>query len=232
MKRLKRTIYFLLVMILSTISFQRVSAIEANLPDGFLVGDENGISISKDGGYFFNLDDLQPGDTFKRKLIIRNFRDEAYDLKLVIQPKSKSGKIDLIENMSMRILSEEQEVFQGNLSTNKNGNKEVPFGLVSPRSEKIVTINLRMNDVEKWNQKYFSGPSEAEVYWQFIATYPKASIKNEEGIPKIPNQAPLKDLLREGSLLKTGETIMDEFIVLGCILITIICLVKIRKKLK
>lgn len=237
MKRLKRITLFLLVMILSAISFQKASAAETNLPDGFLIGEENGISVSKDGGYFFNLDDLRPGDHFKRKLIIKNFRDEAYDLKLVIEPKSKTGKIDLIENMSMQILLEDQEVYQGNLSTNKDGSKEVSFGLIEARSEKTVMIDLTMNDVEKWNQLYFSGPSEAEVEWQFIATYSEKPAEENKELPKSAGNPPQatpgaysSGSTGKGFLPQTGEALMEKAILIGIFLVAVVWFIAVKRR--
>ena len=214
------------------ISFQSVSAAETNLPDGFLLGDENGINVSKDGGYFFNLEDLRPGDTIKRTLTIKNFRDEAYDLRLVIEPKSKSGKIDLIENMSMQILFEDQEVYQGNLSTSKDGSKEVPFGLIAARSEKQAVIQLTMNDIEKWNKLYYSGSSEAEVEWQFIATASeKPTDESKPGVPKSPDGSQGTGPASGGKIYpRTGEILSSGFVLIGLILVAIVYIQSSKRK--
>ncbi|MBO0454485.1 hypothetical protein [Candidatus Enterococcus murrayae] len=230
MKRLSKIIFLLLVMILSMISFQNVSAAAKNLPDGFLVGDEDGINITKDGGYFFNLDDLKPGDMVKRKLIIKNLRDEAYDLKLVIRPKSKTGKIDLIENISMQILFEDQEVYQGNLGTNNDGSKEVSFGSIAARSEKAAVIDLVVNDVKKWNQLYYSGPSEAEVEWQFIAISSEKGKDQKESVP--PKSAGNKQSFESGGkglFPRAGEILKSRFIWIGLIFVAIVCLIAVKR---
>lgn len=229
MKRLKRFLFLLMVVLLPAISIQEASAAEKNLPEGFLLGDENGINVSKDGGYFFNLEDLRPGDTIKRTLTIKNFRDEAYDLRLVIEPKSKTGKIDLIENMSMQILLEDQEVYQGNLSTSKEGSKEVPFGLVAARSEKQAVIVLTMNDIEKWNKLYYSGPSEAEVEWQFIATASeKTTDEGESEVPKSPGGSQSSE--PKGLFPRTGEILSNGFVWVGLILVAIVYIHSRKKR--
>jgi len=220
-----------MVVLLPVISIQEVSAAEKNLPEGFLLGDENGINVSKDGGYFFNLEDLQPGDTIKRTLTIKNFRDEVYDLRLVIEPKSKTGKIDLIENMSMQILLEDQEVYQGNLSTSKEGSKEVPFGLIAARSEKQAVVILTMNDIEKWNNLYYSGPSEAEVEWQFIATASeKMTDEDKSEVPKSPGGSQKPE--PKGLLPRTGEILSNSFVWIGLILVAIVYIHSSRKRRK
>lgn len=228
MKQLKRILFLLLAILLSTFSFQEASAAKTNLPDGFLIGDETGINVSRDGEYFFDLNDLHPGDTFKRTLIIRNFRDEAYELKLVIQPKSTTGKIDLIENMSMEIHLEDQEVFQGNLTTHKDGSNEIPLGLIDARSEKAATIDLTMKEIEKWNQLYYSGPSEAEVEWQFVATYSKSNESNSE---KPATKSPIGSKESStGAYPSTGETLMSSVAFLGLLLVALVCWIKINRK--
>ncbi|GCF93873.1 hypothetical protein NRIC_17640 [Enterococcus florum] len=235
MERLKRMLVVLLVLILSAIPFQKASAAETNLPDGFLVGDESGINVSKDGGYFFNLDDLQPGDTVKRNLIIKNTLDEDYQLKLAIEPKSKSGKVDLIENMSMQILLEDQEVYQGNLSNDKSGSKEVSFGTIPAKSEIQAVINLRVNEIENWNQVYFSGPSEAEVDWIFTAVHTE---KKKDELPKTSGESPGSPASpsspsgsNSGKVLpRTGERINNGLFALGILLVAAVCFMKMKQK--
>jgi len=169
-------------------------AAAANLPDGFLVGDDEGITISKNGGYFFHLEDLQPGDTITRKLIVKNTRDEDYHLTLTIEPKSKSGKIDLVEKMSMTILSNDRVIYSGNLSSDSSGKTvakcEVPFGEIKNNSEQTYTIQLNVaDDIAYWD--YYSGKSEAIVDWRFDAkTVPSESKSSSTGgfLPKTNEQ--------------------------------------------
>lgn len=229
MRRLGKMIVVLSVLILSFVSFQKASAAHKNLPNGFLIGDENGIKVSKDGGYFFNLNNLQPGDTVKRDLVINNNLDEDYELTLEITPKSQSGKIDLIKIISMQILLEDQEVYQGNLSNSGDGKKVVSFGTISAQSNKKAVINLTMGDIENWNQLYYSGPSEAEVEWVFTAVHSK----NDDKVAKIstnPSESTGASSGTGKNYPSTGEVLMYGIIALGILIILVVVSINSKRK--
>ncbi|MGY3748709.1 LPXTG cell wall anchor domain-containing protein [Vagococcus acidifermentans] len=171
MHKLKSLI--LLVMIIPLSIFISVKAeASVQLPDGLLIGDDQGISITKDGGYFFNLENLRPGDAISRKLTIENTRAEDYDLDLTIQPNSKTGKIDLVEEISMTITMEDKQLYTGNLCSDDEGNlvkrRTIDFGTIKSGDKRIVNIDLLVSpNIDFWD--YYSGESEAIVDWIFVA---------------------------------------------------------------
>ncbi|MBP1047945.1 hypothetical protein I6N96_16770 [Enterococcus sp. BWM-S5] len=149
-----------------------VEAEEINIPDGFLIGDDSGISVTKDGGYFFNLDDLMPGDTITRNLIIQNNRSEDYRLKMIITPKSHEGPVNLIESIEMTFTQNDRLIYEGNLSSDENGatvdSREVDLGTIAAGSEQTIAINLRVLNNIPFDE-FMSGPSKAVVTWTFVA---------------------------------------------------------------
>ncbi|WP_275471805.1 LPXTG cell wall anchor domain-containing protein [Vagococcus proximus] len=169
----------------------------ATLPDGFLIGDESGIKVSKQGGYFFNLENIRPGDTTDKKLIIKNQNKEPYRLHLEIKPKSHQGKINLIEALHMTMEDNNGLLYDGNLCSNSDNitlsSKDLDFGIIQPSEERTISIHLKMtSDSSYWD--FYSGESSAEVLWQFAAVTDIDATTNKTDPPK-----------KQGWLPQTGE---------------------------
>lgn len=163
-----------------------------NIPKGFLIGDNRGISISKNGSYFFDLENLLPGDTITRNLVIQNNRDDDYELKLEIEPKSTKGPVDLIEKMDMTFTSGEQLIYRGNLVRSESARKEaktvIDFGLIKAGSKRDIAIELHVKTDIPW-EAFNAGESEAVVTWVFKAMREPISTKPGGKLPQTGEQS-------------------------------------------
>nr|WP_242551277.1 LPXTG cell wall anchor domain-containing protein [Enterococcus hulanensis] len=86
-----------------------------------------------------------------------------------------------------------------------------------------------MNDIEKWNKLYYSGPSEAEVEWQFIATASeKTTDEGESEVPKSPGGSQSSE--PKGLFPRTGEILSNGFVWIGLILVAIVYIHSSKKR--
>lgn len=208
------SVLFLLAVALA-FPMKSEAADTTNLPDGFLIGDSQGINVTKSGGYFFNLDGLLPGDTITRNLVIQNTRSEDYNLKMVIQPISSTGPVDLIEKMTMAFTLDNQVVYDGNLvsqvANQTAEGTEIDFGVIKGNSTRTMSIDLAVKTDIPW-EDFQKGTSTAKVKWTFVA--------NSD---QLPNTG--KDIVTKptGEYPSTGETVSKVLFTLG-ILMTLVTL--------
>lgn len=173
MNRLKQLLILCALCILFLITPTTAKAAEQiNVPDGFLIGDDQGIAVTKTGGYFFNLEGLLPGDSITRNLVIQNTKKEDYTLKMSIQPISTVGPINLLEKITMEFNLGNQKIYDGNL-VSENQDKtdqgtEIDLGTIAAGSEQTMTIDLKMKTDVPW-EKFKAGESKAKVRWTFVA---------------------------------------------------------------
>mgnify|MGYP005982780083 CR=1 FL=1 len=175
MSHMKRLLATLAIVFLLNVPIQAQAAEQINIPEGFVIGDNQGISVTQDGGYFFNLDGLLPGDTITRDLIIQNTRNSDYSLKMIIEPVSSIGPVNLLEKMAMTFHYDGQALFDGNL-VNDNGSttesKEVDFGTIQAGSTHTIQIKLKVKSDIPW-EEFQAGESKAVTRWTFIAQSPE-----------------------------------------------------------
>ncbi len=170
------------MIVLLSIGYTTIDASAAtSFPDGFLIGDDNGLKVTKDGDYFFNLTGLQPGDTITRNLVIQNNRkNDAFNLKMIIEPRSRSGKIDLVKEMKMIITIDGNELYNGTLASDTNGNqvssRELDLGSFAANSKTNMQIQLNLSSNISYKD-FYSGKSTADVVWTFAANAEKSAIK-------------------------------------------------------
>ena len=185
MKQLKVLLTCLTIVLFGLWSPLSSDATEINVPDGFAIGDDRGISVTEDGGYFFNLDGLMPGDTITRNLIIQNNRTEDYQLKMMITPQSHEGPVNLIESIKMKFTFNGIVIYNGNLSSDENGNtvesREIDFGLIPAGSSQTMAIELKVLRNIPFDE-FMAGPSEAVVTWTFIAEHEAVSSSTDSSI--------------------------------------------------
>ena len=68
----------------------------AGLPEKLVVLDDNGNSVSENGEYFFEVQDMTPGENYVKNIQIMNLREDAsYHIYFNAQPMAKYGDIDL-----------------------------------------------------------------------------------------------------------------------------------------
>ena len=143
-----------------------------NLPDGFLISDDQGMKVTKDGQYFIELNDLLPGAKFEKNLVIKNEGTEQHSLKMYIEPVKNQGPANLLKNIDMVLDYNHQTIFDGNLvnqdKTNIQKGTVVDFGVLSPNQEIKLAINMHVHNDIPW-ENFIKNESFAVVRWTFVA---------------------------------------------------------------
>ena len=103
MQRFKKWIVFA-VCFLAVISGTAGSVMAVGLPAGFLIGDQDGISVSADGEYIINAVGLMPGDVLTKTISIRDLSDGLETtLTMHAEPLETSGPIDLLDAIHLTL---------------------------------------------------------------------------------------------------------------------------------
>ena len=237
MNRIRKLLVMLTMLFFCLVAPALVDAEKINVPDGLLIGDDTGISVTEDGGYFFNLSDLMPGDTITRNLVIQNNRKDDYRLKMIITPKSHKGPINLIESMQMTFTYNGKMIYDGNLSSDEAGKtvdaREIDFGIVSAGSKQTMAIELKVLQNISFDE-FMAGSSEAIVTWTFEADRDKEvppSLSEPED-PTAPSTSPPSTTKPVGKHPNMGERLSKMLFVSGGIflIITIVLFYKVYIK--
>ena len=117
MKKLIKTLAALLACCLMAAAWgANALAAETNLPDGFLIDDENGISVNSTGAYFLHSSHLMPGDVITRTLTLRNLdQGGPYRLHMLGDSPKSAGKVDWLDNLHLVITLEGKTLYSGRL---------------------------------------------------------------------------------------------------------------------
>lgn len=214
MTRIKQRVPLLILLFLSLVFFPTRTIAEAiNLPEGFLISDDQGMSVTKNGGYFFKLNDLFPGDTVTRKLTIKSTSKEDHTLKMYLEPISNQGPADLLKNMEMQLTYDQQLIFDGNL-VNQNKDiidvgTEIDFGTIKGQSETTIDIVIDVQFDVPW-EHFVKEQSKATVRWIFVAERAKKTQPPTKPIVKPTQKFP-----------QTGEQRALWLTILGVIVLVI-----------
>ncbi|MDR2525467.1 MAG: hypothetical protein LBC83_04640 [Oscillospiraceae bacterium] len=103
MHRLKKWIATA-ICFLAVISGTAGSVAAVGLPAGFLIGDQDGISVSADGEYIINAVGLMPGDILTKTITIQDLSDgNATTLTLYAEPLEVTGPVDLLDAIHLTL---------------------------------------------------------------------------------------------------------------------------------
>ena len=215
MVRIKTLLIYILCVICLittlTLTGVTVSAAETNLPEGFLIGDNDGIHVSASGDYFIWAEDMYAGDVITKKLTIHNMEnDKPFSLYMSAQPLFSEGHIDLLDKISLELKLNGQVIYTGRLYGDEGVNmidNALALGKYSYNDSAVMDITLILAD--DISPSYFYDKSIAEIGWKFTA------IKDEEAAPP-----------------KTGEAVkIAVYVLIGALIIAMsILLVMIARK--
>ena len=89
----------------------------AGLPEKLVVLDDNGNSVSENGEYFFEVENMTPGEVYIKNIQIMNLREDAsYHIFFNAQPMSKYGEIDLEEECVLKLYLNDRVIYQGKVT--------------------------------------------------------------------------------------------------------------------
>jgi hypothetical protein len=89
----------------------------AGLPEKLVVLDDKGNSVSENGEYFFEVEDMVPGEKYTKNIQIMNLREDAgYKIYFNAQPMSKYGDIDLENECELKLYLDDRLVYSGKVT--------------------------------------------------------------------------------------------------------------------
>lgn len=211
----------------------------AGLPEKLVVLDDNGNSVSERGEYFFEVEDMTPGEEYTKNIQIMNlWEDASYHIYFNAQPMTKYGDIDLEEECVLTLYIDDRVVYTGKVTGEgvpDVRDEPLDLGRYGPGESRVLRAVIVWNntgnaggDIDEGHRIYdFNGVKlvrgktgkthiEGEVIFKWIFTA-------EVDIPS--------DDQSSGSYIHTGETIT--FIFFGLVIVTMIVmllLVLFRRK--
>ncbi len=160
------------------------------LPQGFLIGDENGIHVQADGTFLIAAYDMEPGDAIYKTLTIQNTENSTFDLTMTAQPLTQTGPIELLNSINCRLTLNGQEIYNGRLYGDDGVNmitNALALGTYGPGDIKVMHIELNLD--ETIPTELLKEKSVAEIRWNFYA------IKKADATP------PFTGILEENNML-------------------------------
>lgn len=89
----------------------------AGLPEKLVVLDDSGKSVSENGDYYFEVEDMENGKTYVKNIQIMNLREgKAYHIYFSADPIAKYGDIDLENECECIAYLEDQIIYKGKVT--------------------------------------------------------------------------------------------------------------------
>ncbi len=138
-----------LTMCLTVNAAELESGSVVGFPERIAVLDDDGGSVSDNGEYFFEVDNMQPGKTYTKKIQIMNlFEDKAFRVYFKAESVSKKGEIDLEKECTCTITLDGEQIYQGSVTGEGTPNineKAIDLGLYEPGSSSHLVVNIVWN---------------------------------------------------------------------------------------
>ncbi|MBR2176551.1 MAG: hypothetical protein IJ861_06380 [Clostridia bacterium] len=119
------------------------------LPEKLVVLDDKGQSVSENGEYYFQVENMQVGETYTKKIQLMNLREDAdYRITFRAQPLTKSGEIDLENECSCEIFLDDKMVYGGKVTgegTPDIRDNALDLGLYRPGESHVLKVNVKWN---------------------------------------------------------------------------------------
>lgn len=198
-----------------------------SLPPGLVIADENGIHANEKGKYFIEHNEIKPGLTFKRTIMISNYgvEDQTYRLSLRFSEgdenhsKLKEGKIDLNRAISVTMTMNGKTLYSGDLIGNgvpDAKNIAIDLGPFKPGQTETLKadFSVRNDSNDDWSEI-----SQSDFYWVFYAS-------EDTKVKPVPK--PSKPF---GILPQTGEDLSNILLgfILGLLFISLVIVVTIKR---
>jgi len=166
----------LLTAMISGMAVRAGAAETVQLPDGVLIGDQDGIHTDGNGAYYIDARGLKPGDVIHKVITIQNLshNDTApeakipYTVTMMAEPVSTSGPVDLLDKVHLTIKLEGQVIYDGRSRGDGPPDMTVTplqLGTYELGGRKTLDVTLTVApDMEIHEEK-----SEADFKWIFYA---------------------------------------------------------------
>lgn len=192
MKRALSVLCMCLVAIVISGSVVNAAA-AANLPDSFLIGDQNGIKVGVDGKYYINCVDVLPGDVFHKVLTIQNLdmtgatpeSSIPYKMTMRMEPVSETGPVKLLDITRLDLKLDGTTIYSGRVRGDEGVNailNALSLGEYKPGDQRTLDITLTVDGNINQADWQIEAYSEAEFRWIFYAWREKLEIGPRTGI--------------------------------------------------
>ena len=213
----------------------------AGLPEKLVVLDDNGNSVSENGEYFFEVQDMTPGENYVKNIQIMNLREDAsYHIYFNAQPMAKYGDIDLEEECVLTLYLDERVVYQGKVTGDgvpDVRDEPLDLGKYGPGESRVLRAEI------VWNATFSQGGSIDEGHRIYDFNGVKV-VREKTGKTHIEGEVIFKWIFTavgdappvdqsSGTYIDTGETITFVFaglVVVAIGVMMVLLFVKKRKK--
>lgn len=169
----------LVIAVFSGTAFTGAGAAQQRiLPDSFLIGDTDGIQVSREGAYCILAEDLEPGQVIKKLLVIQNLdqgKPESvlpYTLLMLAEPLEETGPVKLLDVVRLELKLDGQVIYSGPCRGNAQGNDmtqtPLDLGVYEQGDRRDMEITL-MVDSGMPVARVGEEQSVAEFAWHFYA---------------------------------------------------------------
>ncbi|MCL2298953.1 MAG: hypothetical protein FWC27_02255 [Firmicutes bacterium] len=205
----------LLTAMISGMAVRAGAAGERQLPEGFLIGDQDGVNADKHGYYHIDARELLPGDVIRKTLTIQNLSQSdstpegkiPYTLVMTAEPLFSRGPVDLLNVVHLNMKLGGVTVYDGRSRGDGTPDMTInplQLGVYAVGDRKTLEITLTVaRDMEIHGEK-----SEADFRWHFYA------YRTLEAPPA-----------------KTG--VLDNYLYLlpvGCVMLLFVAMVPLKKR--
>ena len=213
----------------------------AGLPEKLVVLDDNGNSVSENGEYFFEVQDMTPGENYVKNIQIMNLREDAsYHIYFNAQPMAKYGDIDLEEECVLTLYLDERVVYQGKVTGDgvpDVRDEPLDLGKYGPGESRVLRAEI------VWNATFSQGGAIDEGHRIYDFNGVKV-VREKTGKTHIEGEVIFKWIFTavgdappidqsSGTYIDTGETITFVFaglVVVAIGVMMVLLFVKKRKK--
>ncbi len=119
----------------------------AGLPEKLVVLDDKGNSVSENGEYFFEVENMKANELYTKHIQIMNLREDAsYHIYFNAQPLTNRGEIDLENECRVNIYLNDTMIYYGKVTGEGTPDmRDVPLnlGLYEPGDSRVMTVDVR-----------------------------------------------------------------------------------------
>lgn len=201
-----------------------------SLPSGFLIGDDGGFTAKSDGKYFIEHNEIEPGATFSKEIIMSNYsREEGpITINMVMNQDHQdyvpevSGAINLFRVIDVKLTLDDQVIYEGLMDgTGKNNerDKNTPLVLGAYETGGLGHLKADFTVRDTLPKEDWREISAVDFYWVFYVNRDEVVVlpPTKPTEPKKPTGpwSKLPPGLAE-KLPQTGEELA--FVIIGMIL--------------
>ena len=212
----------------------------AGLPEKLVVLDDNGNSVSENGEYFFEVQDMTPGELYTKNIQIMNLREDAsYHIFFNAQPMAKYGDIDLEGECVLTLYLDDRVVYTGKVTGDgvpDVRDEPLDLGRYGPGESRVLRAEI------VWNATFSQGGAIDEGHRIYDFDGVKV-VREKTGKTHIEGEVIFKWIFtavgdaptteeQSGSYIDTVETLTFVFLGLVALAIVVMMVIVVLRKKK